>query len=279
MCREPFWHDVDVGIFEDETAVAQVAPGEWRAEFGDRWNIGSSANGGYALTPVLRALHELGGHTDPLSVTTHFLRPVQVTDGVRQLGSVRAELIRTGRTTSVARGSLELDGRHCLTVIAAFGELVQTEPGEPEISIAAPDLPPPNECVDRRQLAQGVELPILDRLDVRIDPDRADADPGGEAIIEGWIRFADGTDPTTIALPLFSDAFPPSLFSKFGQVGWVPSVELTVHVRRRPAPGWVQARFECDDLVDGRMIESGALWDSDGRLIARSRQLGLLLPR
>ena len=94
---------------------------------------------------------------------------------------------------------------------------------------------------------------------------------------EGWIRFVDGTPPSTLALPLFADAFPPSLFSRFGRVGWVPTIELTVHVRRRPAPGWIQARFECDDLADGRMVESGTLWDSTGRVVARSRQLGLLL--
>ena len=148
-----------------------------------------------------------------------------------------------------------------------------------EINVSAPEIPPPDECVDRRALDQGVELPILDRLDIRIHPDRATADPTGDAVMEGWIRFGDGAEPSTVALPLFSDAFPPSLFSKFGRVGWVPSVELTVHVRRRPAPGWVQARFECDDLVDGRLIESGALWDQDGMLVARSRQLGLLLTR
>jgi acyl-CoA thioesterase len=272
-----FWHDVAVGIFEDETAVELVAPGEWRAELGDRWNIGASANGGYALTPVLRALHELGGHTDPISVTTHFLRPVQVAADTRQQAEVRAELIRTGRTTSVARGTLVLDDRERLTVMAAFGELVPGEPAEHEITLPAPQIPPPDQCVDRRELGQGVELPILDRLDVRIHPERVAADSSGDAVMEGWIRLADGTAPSTMTLPLFSDAFPPTLFSKYGKVGWVPSVELTVHVRRRPAPGWVQARFECDDLVDGRMIETGALWDENGMLVARSRQLGLLL--
>lgn len=266
-----------MGIFEDETAIESVTSGEWYAELGDRWNIGVSANGGYALTPVLRALHELGGHTDPISVTTHFLRPVQIAEHERQQAVVRAELVRTGRTTSVARGSLELDDRQRLTVMAAFGELVPTDAGQHEISRAVPAIPGPDDCVDRRELGQGVELPILDRLDVRIHPDRVDADLAGDAVMEGWIRFSDGTEPSTMALPLFSDAFPPSLFSKFGQVGWVPSVELTVHVRRRPAPGWIQARFECDDLVDGRMIETGALWDSTGQLVARSRQLGLLL--
>ena len=95
--------------------------------------------------------------------------------------------------------------------------------------------------------------------------------------MEGWIRFVDGTPPSTLSLPLFADAFPPSLFARYGRVGWVPTVELTVHVRRRPAPGWIQARFECDDLVDGRMVETGTLWDETGAVVARSRQLGLLL--
>jgi acyl-CoA thioesterase len=274
-----------VGDFEVETSVELVAPGEWRAEYGDRWNIGASANGGYALTPVLRALHQLGGHTDPISVTTHFLRPVQIASGELQQAEIHAELIRTGRTTSVARGSLTIDDRERLTVMAAFGELdTGGSTGDDDdaddavgISMLSPDLPPPDDCIDRRELNQGVDLPILDRLEVRIDPNRVTADPSGGAVMEGWIRLRDGDDPSTMSLPLFADAFPPSLFSKFGQVGWVPTVELTVHVRRRPAPGWIQARFECDDLIDGRMIESGALWDSNGELVARSRQLGLLL--
>jgi acyl-CoA thioesterase len=266
-----------VGVFEDETAVEPIAPGVWRAELADRWNIGSSANGGYALTPVLRALREIGGHSDPISVTTHFLRPVNVAEGVHQTGQVRAELIRTGRTTSVARGSLEIDDRQRLTVLAAFGELVTSPNPVAEITMSAPSLPSPSECVDRRVLDQGVELPILDRLDVRIHPARVAAGGSVDAVMEGWIRFSDGTAPTTMALPLFSDAFPPSLYPRFGRIGWVPSVELTVQVRRRPAPGWVQARFECDDLAEGRMIETGALWDQDGMLVARSRQLGLLL--
>ena len=40
----------------------------------------------------------------------------------------------------------------------------------------------------------------------------------------------------------------------------------------------MQARLECDDLTGGRMIETGSLWDSTGALVARSRQIGLLLP-
>jgi acyl-CoA thioesterase len=62
-----------------------------------------------------------------------------------------------------------------------------------------------------------------------------------------------------------------------GNIGRVPTVELTVHVRRQPAAGWLRGRFECDDLHQGRMIETGALWDSSGALVARCRQIGLLI--
>ena len=159
---------------------------------------------------------------------------------------------------------------------AVFGDIDDEEPGE-GIDIAAPTIPPPEECVNRAELLQGVALPIASRVDVRVPADAAIGGESNRAITQGWVRLSDGTPPTVLSLPLFADAFPPSLFAKLGSVGWVPTIELTVHVRRRPVDGWIQARFECDDLVGGRMIESGTLWDQTGRVVARSRQLGLLL--
>lgn len=118
---------------------------------------------------------------------------------------------------------------------------------------------------------------VFGDIDVRVPADTAIAGGSHRATTEGWVRLRDGTPPTVLSLPLFADAFPPSLFAKLGSVGWVPTIDLTVHVRRRPVDGWIQARFECDDLVGGRMIESGTFWDQTGRVVARSRQLGLLL--
>lgn len=264
-----------MGAFDDETRPDPVEPGRWRCALSGDWNIGDNANGGYALSPVLRALAIVGTHADPISVTTSFLRPVQ--GGVD--AEITSDLVRAGRTTTVATGTLSQDGRERLRVLATFGSLRDAVGLGPELVIPPPELPPPEQCVDRRDLEQGVDLPILHRLDVRIHPDRARAGESSEAVVEGWIRLTDGSEPTTLTLPLFADAFPPSLFALLGRVGWVPTIELTVHVRRRPAQGWVQARFECDDLQGGRMIETGCLWDSNGELVARSRQLGLLLDR
>ena len=55
----------------------------------------------------------------------------------------------------------------------------------------------------------------------------------------GWIRFADERPVDAAALTLFADAFPPPLFALVGRIGWVPTIELTVQVRRRPVDGWV----------------------------------------
>jgi acyl-CoA thioesterase len=139
-----------------------------------------------------------------------------------------------------------------------------------------PTIPSPEQCVVRSPDEQGVPLPILDRLDIRLHPDEANAGKAGRAQVTGWIRFADGRAPDAAALLLFADAYPPSVFGLLGAVGWVPTVELTVHVRRRPAPGWILGQFRTEDLADGRMIESGVLWDSTGQVVAQARQLALV---
>jgi len=259
--------------FAAETVVESVEPGRWSTRLSSHWNIGENSNGGYALTPVLRAVQELVDQPDPITVTTHFFRPGRGDCD----GEVTAEILRAGRRLTSATGSLSQEGKTRLTVLAAFGDLSGATVSEHDITSPPPNLPPPDECLLRSGTDQGVELPIMDRADVRIRPEHAKSGGHHSAELEGWIRFADGTEPTAMALPFFADAFPPSVFSLMGHVGWVPTVELTVHVRRRPVPGWLCARFECDDLHDGRLIESGRIWDSNGALVAQSRQIGLLL--
>ncbi len=90
--------------------------------------------------------------------------------------------------------------------------------------------------------------------------------------MEGWVRFADGREPDPGSLVVAADAFPPTVLNLM-QTPWVPTIELTVHVRARPAPGWLQCAFRTRYLIDGDLEEDGELWDSSGRLVALSRQL------
>jgi acyl-CoA thioesterase len=260
-----------VGQIDDETVVHVVGEGRYTTRLSAAWSIGANPNGGYALLPVLRAMVDAAGRPDPVSVTVHYLRPAAPDAD----GEITTHVVRAGRSGTNVTGTLVQDGTTRLTVSAILGDLSVPVSEAPDLglTVAAPAIPPPEVCVDRSELGQGIELPLLSRLDVRVSTDRDD----GTATVDGWIRLRDGTSPAALWLPLLADAFPPALHARIERVGWVPTLELTVHVRRRPAPGWVQARITCDDVAGGWMVETGTLWDATGALVARSRQLGMVL--
>ncbi len=260
-------------FFDEETAVSKSPDGHWHGVVSPEWNIGENPNGGYLLSLITSALtHEIS-HPDPISITTHYLRP-GVPDAEFQIA---VDVLRVGRTLSNARATLIQEGKPRLEVTAVYGDLCQTVGVENTIPMRPPQIPPEPQCIDRSGDLQSINLPIMNRLNVRLHPDQVMPEQAGAPVISGWIGFKDSRIPDTRSLLLFCDAFPPSPFGLLGNVGWAPTVELTVHVRQRPTPGWVLGEFKTDHLAGGRMIESGALWDSSGALVAQSRQLGLIL--
>jgi hypothetical protein len=58
-----------------------------------------------------------------------------------------------------------------------------------------------------------------------------------------------------------------------GLEGWAPTLELTAHVRAKPAPGWLRVRVSTRNFAGGLLEEDAEVWDSRGRLVAQSRQL------
>jgi acyl-CoA thioesterase len=170
-------------------------------------------------------------------------------------------------------------GKARLEVLGAWGDLSEPAGVDADISLSMPAMPLPEACTPRTGDLQGIELKLTDRLDVMLHPQQSVPGGADEPVLSGWIRLKDGSQPDTKSLLLFCDTFPPSPFGLLGIVGWVPTIELTVHVRRRPAPGWILGQFRTDDLQEGRMIESGCLWDSKGDLVAESRQIGLVLKK
>jgi acyl-CoA thioesterase len=260
--------------FDQECHLSQVADGRFRGHVVADWNIGDNPNGGYLVSISLKALKTLLPHPDPISVTTHYLRPGSPDEPC----DIHVDVLRSGRTLSTARATLSQNGKERIEVLAAYADLSQSAGVEATSTMAPPHLPDPDACTPRTGDLQGLDLPITSRLDIRLDPDLAVPGASKTAEMAGWIRFTDGREPDTLALPLFADAFPPSPLSMLGKVGWVPTIELTVNLIARPSPGWIQAQFRTDSLAGGRMVESGALWDSSGTLVAQSRQLGLVVP-
>jgi len=266
--------------FDSETSGEKIADGHWRLSIASDWNIGNNPNGGYLLACTLRAMSTLApDNFDPIAATTHYLRPGQSDE----IADIEASVIRHGRRTTTISGTLQQDGKTRLTCTATFAQLDKPENNPIRdnsvrtLSATPPVLPPPKDCTTRSELAQAVELPIMNRLEIRVDPKHAKSNLRSDASIAGWIRFKDQRPTDVLALTLFCDSFPPSIFSRYGPIGWVPTIELSVHARRKPDPGWIKGAFTTNDIAGELFIEDGILWDEKDNLVAQSRQLQMIL--
>jgi acyl-CoA thioesterase len=263
-------------LFDQDTL-----PSEGGLRLGSAWNIGDKPNGGYAMAAMARTMcaqmiTEGSPHHDPVTVTTHYLRPTQ--PGPANLD---ATSLRIGRTFASSTAGLSQGDPSTLRLqtIATFGTLDST--AQPDyLNTAPPDIPQPDRCVDRQEVQQFPNLStISDSTEIRLHPDTGwlRDQPTGVAQSIGWVRLRDGKPPDPWALLFFADALPPTMFELSVERSWVPTIELTVHVRAQPAPGWVLCRMTTRHVSNGRFEEDGELWDSTGRLVAQSRQLAMIL--
>ena len=76
-----------------------------------------------------------------------------------------------------------------------------------------------------------------------------------------WLAHKDGAAPGPIDLLMFADIMPPPIFTLYGAYGWVPTVELTVQVRRKPAAGPLLARHTTRQVTRGVAETDTEIWD------------------
>jgi acyl-CoA thioesterase len=265
---------VELSEFDADTALV-AAPEGWQATITDGWDVSGIPNGGYLLAVLGRAMAATAGGAEPLTVTAHYLRPVE-----HGAADVTGELIRDGRRFKTAVASISQGGRERVRGIGTLGPLPTEAPSLDTTD--PPALPPPEDCpnlLDVRPREWPMEVPsIFSRFELRLGPGVgwASGARSGTTEVTGWTRFADGRSPDALSMLLFADAFPPPILDVVSS-GWVPTLELTVHVRARPVPGWLRCRFRTRLLRGGLLEEDGDIWDADGQLVAMSRQLAVLL--
>ncbi|MFJ3190179.1 thioesterase family protein [Streptomyces halstedii] len=273
-------HDAQATIgdseFDRDTAVTLRGEGVYDAELSAGWTIIQAVNGGYLLAMLGRALSDALPHSDPFSVSAHYLTASAPGPAV-----IRTQTVRTGRTLSTGQASLfqyAEDGTEVerIRVLATYGDLDGLT-DEVRTSAEPPAIPPREDCLgpgDGPAPIPGSSA-ITERLDIKLDPATvgwAVGAPSGKGEMRGWFGLADGRDPDPFSLLLTVDALPPTAF-ELGLKGWTPTIELTTHIRCRPAPGPLRVSITTRNLAGGFLEEDADVWDSAGRLVAQSRQL------
>ncbi len=258
--------------FSEATAVdSRQHP--YTASIHDGWDVVGNANGGYLLAIGARAMATAAAQPHPVTVTAHYL-----SSGKPGPVSIDPQVVKAGKRLATVRATLQGPDRPLIELLGSFSDLTDFE-GPVRVDAHPPDLPPAEDCpqaVPDPKL--GFPPAIMGRVDLRLHPQDARflaGSPSGEPLIRGWIRLANDEPMDVFGLLLASDAFPPTIFNARLPVAWTPTVELTVHIRGVPEPGWLRCRFSTRFISGGMLEEDGEIWDSSGRLVAQSRQLAL----
>lgn len=248
------------------TSSVRLADGCYATTLHDAWSIGPGTHGGYQVAVVASTIKEmLPHHPDPMVLSSYFLSPAQPGPA-----EVQVRVLRAGRGSTTVSAELSQHGATRLSVLATFSSLVD-QPGVIERQMPAPAMPAPETCVP----AVRAEPQLVDRFHLLFDPSSlgwATGSPSGEGRIQAWLRLKEDRDPDPIVALLACDALPPATLD-IGHVGWAPTIELTAHVRAIPAPGWLKVAHRTRNVAGGLFEEDCGVWDSEGRLVAQSRQL------
>jgi len=263
-------------IFDIDTALDRKDDNHFSLALSDKWSIHNSANGGYIMALLARAM-DSGSMGNDRPVRAAILTANYLDRCFHCPTEILVETMGESGNFLRKQARLIQEGRECIramgTFVKPFGSSFETayERG-PE------DLAPWKDCIAMPAMP-GYSL--FDQVDLRLDPVSAGWMTGrlaDRSVMKGWIRFTEDRPIDLPALTLFADCFPPCVFAGRGMVAWVPTIEYSVNVRQLPESNRIKGIFTTKFISNGLVEEDGELWDEAGNLVALSRQIAKYHP-
>jgi hypothetical protein len=261
----------DLHRFSEVSRLTERIDGGFEGEVSAEWTIGGKPNGGYLLAMMGRAATTVGMHAHPIAASAHYVRspePGPVT--------IKADVLRTGRSASQISARMSQDGRRCVEALFTTADLDPDstpfwDGGAPAAGTVAYDACP-------RLIPEapgGIRVAIMEQVEVRLEPGSsgfAEDAPSGRGELRGWLALPGGEPFDALSLLFGVDALPPATFD-VAFAGWVPTLELTVYVRALPSAGPVRVLQRAQLIESRRVDEACFVWDGRGRLVAQATQL------
>lgn len=255
-----------MGCFETDTAVTALGEHRWRSELRRGWRVGKVPNGGYVLAIIGRAISASLDGAQPLSINAFYLEPTALGET-----EIEVEPLRTGRATQYATARMFQEESLKVLATAAYCDLDRLK-GPSNRVLTPPTVPPIDEFEVHRPNAA---LDIHNTIDIRLVRGGeffSTGTPTNSGEFTAYMQYHDGASIGALDLLMFVDMMPPPAFTLVPNVGWVPTVELTVQLRGKPAPGPLLCHAKSHTLMRGVTEADCEIWDSEGELVALARQ-------
>jgi acyl-coenzyme A thioesterase PaaI-like protein len=263
-------------VFSQASSIRGRAAGIFDADLSGEWTIAGKPSGGYLLALLGRAASSLTDSGHVIAASAHYLRspdPGRV--------KIEGELLRRGRSVSQVRMRMSQGDRPCVEALMSTSVLdpstaIRWDGGVPDFQRVAFD-----DCIRAKPVTpDGFAVPILNQVDLRLDPESSaitnGGGPSGRGQLRGWLKLPGEESFDPISLLYAVDAFPPPTYdTDFG--GLVATIELTAYVRAIPAPGPVRIVSQAR-LIDSHSVDQACdVWDGTGRLVAQATSLAKML--
>ena len=268
-----------MSLFSQTIALRPEGAGRFFSHVRAEWNGPVSPNGGVLAAMMLaagqaelaRAQPGLAGSLPPArTIAAQFLEAPSA--GEVELA---VEVLRTGKRVAACEVRLSQEGRLAVQASVVFSA---ARADLLDLRRSMPAVPPPDRArVLGRVLADAP--PIFGALELQPTFGGIPFSGAEEAVVGGWTAMRGDPGPVDSArLVALSDVWFPAIFPRLETFAGVPTLQLTVHLRSsEPVPWPVLGRFRSRHLAEGHLEEQGELWSADGRLLAESTQLALLV--
>lgn len=234
----------------------------------DGWDVFSITHGGYLAAMAASAALTAADAPDLFTLTVHYLRKVTA-------GPVRFSATEVGGSRRFTTWSLraEQDGRPVMAVLASVGD--RDDLSGPDWSDEQAWSPAAGALTGRAGAAdEPFPTPnIARRVGLRLDSSSAGFTTGDVGASAALRAVTSIDDPDQLTALIACDATPPAVWNALGMQGWVPTVELTAHVRARPSSGPLSVVVDTHHVTDGFLEEDAIVRDATGALVLQSRQL------
>lgn len=225
-------------------------------------------HGGYLAAIAARAVLLVAGEPDLFTVTVHYLRKAAT-------GPMDVEVTRVGgsRRFTSFHATARQDGEVVLSALASVGE--RTGFTGPTWS-DTPPLDPAHERWSAPAGSDGEPFPtprVAHRFNQQLAMSTvgfAMGELGERALLHARV---DACEVDQLTALVACDLTPPAAWNALGMQGWVPTIELTAHVRARPVDGPMTVEVTTHHVADGFLEEDALVRDAEGRLVVQSRQL------